>query len=215
MKPIKTAVVILKGATPSKELLEEFWHEADCRVCADGAAEVLVHYQLEPDIVLGDLDSLPIEIRSRFLSASIVRMPDQNSTDGEKAFQYCIDNEFQRIQVFGALGNRTDHGLYNLGLLKRFHQEGVDIVFYTKEDKIRLITSKQTFFESPGTRISLIPIFGTVENAVSEGLVYPLRVDRLTLGRLSSISNEFRGNFASVDFSSGELLVVIERKRKL
>ncbi|MCP4750579.1 MAG: thiamine diphosphokinase [Proteobacteria bacterium] len=214
MEPRINALVLLNGEKPSKTLLEEFWYRVDYRVCADGAAEVLYQYQLEPDIILGDLDSLRSEIGNGFPAVEILKIPDQNTTDGEKAFQYCLDNRFQKIQVFGALGKRADHGLYNLGLLKKFHLKGIETTIHTEDEEIFLLDKKHRFFGRPGTRISLIPIFGTVTGVVTQGLVYPMNQTTLELGSFSSISNEFAEESASVDLASGELLALIERKKE-
>lgn len=209
----KIALVILNGEKPSNDLIGEFWHKADLRVCADGAAETLLTCQLEPDIIIGDFDSLPLEAVNRFPVSKIVRKADQHTTDGEKAFQYCIDRGVEKILVLGALGGeRIDHGLYNLGLMRKYLWSGVKITLFTENEEVTIINQKECFSKPPGTRISLLPIFGKVSKVTTKGLDFPLQEANLELGNLCSISNKFLESEASVDLTAGELLVLITRK---
>ncbi len=193
-------------------MLEPYWVESGIRVCADGAAAVCREYSLQPDIILGDLDSLDSATKAHFAASKIIEITDQDSTDGEKAVQYCIEKGFQSINLFGALGKRVDHTLYNLGLLKKFDNQGVDLTFISNDDIVFLMSATRTFTASPGTRISLLPVFGKVENVTTKGLAYALQNESLELGRHSSISNCFKKDTASVTLSSGRLLVVIEKQ---
>ncbi len=207
----KTALILLAGEKPTFGLLEPYWVESGIRICADGAAAVCREYSLQPDIILGDLDSLDSALKSHFATSKIIEIRDQENTDGEKAVQYSIDNGFQAIILFGAFGKRVDHTLYNLGILKKYHDQDVDLTFISNDDIAFLISETRTFTASPGTRISLLPVFGKVENVTTKGLVYALQGEPLELGRHSSISNSFKGDTASVSLSSGQLLVVIEK----
>ncbi len=209
----KTALIILNGEEPSKELLSEFWQKAEFRVCADGAADVLFSFHLEPDIILGDLDSISPEVQCEFNSVSIKKMFDQNKTDGEKAINYCVDNGFSRLFILGAFGKRVDHTLYNLELLKKTTHPEVEISILSDEDEAFLVRKNKTLYAEAGTRISIFPVFGKVSNVTSLGLKYPLNNDTLEMGNFSSLSNEFVGDTVTLDFASGELLIVVERNR--
>ncbi len=138
-------------------------------------------------------------------------MADQDTTDGEKAIQYCIANGFQIINLFGAMGKRDDHTIYNLGLLRKFHHQVKEIAIVSDDEIAILISGKKTFSAPPGTRISLLPLFGKVKNVTTSGLVYSLQNQPLELGFFSSISNCIENDPATVAFASGLLLVVIER----
>jgi thiamine pyrophosphokinase len=123
----KAALILLDGEKPSFNLLEQYWLESEVRVCADGAAKVCREYSLQPDIILGDLDSLDKKTKACFTASQIIEIADQDTTDGEKAVQYCIEKGFQKITLFGALGKRVDHTLYNMGILKKLNGQGVDL----------------------------------------------------------------------------------------
>jgi len=208
----KAALILLDGEKPLFDVLEQHWLTSGIRVCADGAAKVCQEYSLQPDVILGDLDSLDSKTKVHFAASEIIEIADQDTTDGEKAVQYCIEKGFQKITMFGALGKRVDHTLYNLGILKKFNGQGVDLTLISNDDIVFLMSGTRTFTASPGTRISLLPVFGRVENVSSEGLVYALQNEALELGHHSSISNCFKRDKARVVLPVGHLLVVIERR---
>lgn len=208
----KSALILLDGEKPSRKILAEYWQHTDIRICADGAAATCLSYKLTPDLIIGDMDSLDEDARSRFLSTQIIHLADQNTTDGEKAIQYCIDQGYQKVDLFGAQGKRVDHGLYNLGLLRKYHGQ-VDEMRMVSDDEISFLTTgKQTLSGHPGSRISLLPVFGKAEQVSARGLEYPIENQAMELGGFSSVSNTFSQSQAQVTIGSGLLLVVMERK---
>jgi len=211
MTSSRKSLVILNGSKPHRSLIQKFWNEVDCRICADGAANTLIDYQLEPDVIIGDFDSASENIEKYLSKSKVVKDFDQNTTDGEKALNYCIKEKYLNITILGALGKRLDHTLYNLSLLKYFKDKTVSVTIYSDEDIIFLITGYREFQEPIGTRISLMPIFGEVTNVESVGLRYPLTGETLTFGLFSSISNVTDRELASISVGSGDLLVVIQR----
>ncbi len=212
--PRKSALVLLNGRPPSKELLFRFWHRVDCRVCADGAAKTLLEYDLAPDIVLGDMDSIdPSAIRA-FPGSRILKNPDQNRTDGEKALLFCLESGLESVYVLGALGGRTDHCLYNIGLLRKERFAALRLRLLSDSEEILLVRRHIELHEKIGTGISLMPVFGPVQGVSTRGLLYPLADDLLELGGLSSISNRFSQPSAVIDFPAGELLVLIDRSER-
>jgi thiamine pyrophosphokinase len=208
----RNALIVLNGEPPSQALLLAAWSQADLRVSADGAAATCLRYGLRPDVVLGDFDSLPEDLASQLPTGTRLKMPDQNTSDGEKAIRYCLENDCAHIVILGATGKRVDHCLYNIGLLKRYQRPDVCLVIRTEVDEIRLITGPETFRRPRGTRISLLPVFGRVEGVVTEGLAFPLQGQDLELGSVSSLSNVFSDETARVVFNRGALLVILASK---
>ena len=210
----KSGLVLLNGRRPSKSLLLRFWQRVDCRVCADGAAKILFEYELTPDIILGDLDSVTSSVIRAFPDTRILKNPDQSTTDGEKAFQFCLENHLRNIYVLGALGKRSDHWLYNIGLLRKERFRDLRLNLYSDTEEILLVRQHIELYEKIGTSISLMPVFGPIKGVTTKGLAYPLTNDLLEFGGISSISNYFSEPSVSIDFPSGEILVLINRLEK-
>ncbi|PCI27127.1 MAG: thiamine diphosphokinase [SAR324 cluster bacterium] len=203
-------LLLLNGKQPSKELLLDLWDQARLRVCADGAVENLAQYDLVPDVILGDLDSISSKAIELFKDRSLILpMKDQNTTDGEKAIQYCLDQGCQTLSVLGALGKRTDHGLYNLGLLGKWSD--IKITLLADGEKIFLIKGQALLNEKIGTTISFMPLFGPVKCVETTGLEFPMNNQELSFGYLSSISNKSTGSQVRITLESGMLLVCISQ----
>jgi thiamine pyrophosphokinase len=209
MTHIPKALIILNGAVPTKALLQELITSSDITICADGAAQAMVEYGLAPDIILGDLDSITEETRISLKNSEIIKIDDQESTDGEKAFQYCLEKGISEVLLAGGFGKRLDHSLYNLGLLKKFHEQGLTITCYSDHEKAMLIQGSVELNEKPGTSVSVIPIFGDAIGVKMEGFKFKLKKDNLQFGDYSSISNVIQLSKAKIALSIGYLLLIV------
>lgn len=192
-------------------MLQKLMTANDLIVCADGAAKTMATYNLKPDIIIGDLDSITEKTKECFLNAKIIKIDDQETTDGEKAFDYCIEHEYFEISVVGGFGKRLDHSLYNLGLLRKYHRPGIIITCYSGTEKAVLVEESIVLDEDPGTTISLIPVFGDARGVRLEGFLYDLKKENLQFGDYCSMSNVTRSQNAKITIASGQLLLVVSR----
>ena len=70
MKTVNPSIVILAaGDFPKAEVPLRALHEADLRICCDSAAEELVAYGMEPDYIVGDLDSISSEFKDKIIKS--------------------------------------------------------------------------------------------------------------------------------------------------
>ena len=209
---MKSALIILNGAAPEEDLLRKFWNNTTLKICADGGANSLVHFNLEPDFILGDMDSIRKEVSEKFSQIQKIVIENQDTTDAEKAILFCLEKEVKEIHILGATGKRQDHTLYNFGILRKF-QSHCRITLHTVDEEIFIIDRNTTLTRKPGTRISILPLFGVVEGVTVKGLVYPIVNQSLEMGVFSSISNIFLTKSASIQLKKGELLIFIEKKQ--
>jgi len=210
MKSEKTALVVLNGDSPSFKLLEALWIHSDLVVCADGAAHLLFEYKKTPDVIIGDFDSISNHLLNRFQSVKLLKLDDQDTTDGEKALRYCVEQDIRVINIVGAFGDRLDHSLYNIELLKKLNNPDVLISCYTEDEKIYMLDNSIRLHEKPGTQISILPVFGRVLNVSTTGLEYEIEQMTLEFGCFSSISNRINRSPADIHITTGRLLVIIQ-----
>ena len=76
----------------------------------------------EPDLVVGDLDSIPASLLERFPNR-LRKVDEQEDNDLTKAFYAAMEFSPSCIHILGATGLREDHTLGNISLLARYQQE--------------------------------------------------------------------------------------------
>jgi len=112
--PFRT-VIIANGAFPRHPVPLSFLCEASRIICCDGATKALLDYGLKPNFIVGDLDSLSLELKCRY-SHCLQHDIDQDTNDLTKTVKFCTENQWNEITILGATGKREDHSLGNISL---------------------------------------------------------------------------------------------------
>ncbi|MHA6344791.1 thiamine diphosphokinase [Roseivivax sp. CAU 1761] len=182
-----TSTVLLVGGAPcASGPLKRALARTDCAVAADGGAATLLALGRMPDAVIGDLDSLPEDLRARIPPARLHRIAEQDSTDFDKALRNIAA---PLILGFGFLEARLDHALAALTVLAR--RPGQRCLLIGAADAVALVPPELTLDLAPGTRVSLYPLCEI--SGRSEGLRWPIDGLRLAPGGRIGTSNEALG----------------------
>ena len=121
-----------------------------------------------PDVIVGDFDSVS-RLSSQVLSPpSLVRVPDQNTNDLEKAMTYCAKRGWKNPVIVGATGKREDHALGNVF---RALDYGCEIV--TDHGRFLPLCCKATFTVTKGAAVSIFAP-DPKTRITSKGLEWPL-----------------------------------------
>ncbi len=209
-------VVIIAGG----DLEDDSWHREfiradDTVICADGGSAHALRMGINPDLVIGDLDSLPKTDKEALsaLNKRVMQYPvAKDKSDLELALEYAVKTEPGEIVIIGALGgSRVDHCFINLLLLKKPLDENIPASIIDSKTEIRLFKSSFKMNGQPGDIISLFSLTPGVEGLVTEGLKYPLKDEHLHFSSTRGLSNQFTENVASVSFRKGLLLVIKTR----
>ena len=212
------ALVVADGDVPSRAILDEAWpgwgDGVTDVIAADGGLARARELGLEPDLVVGDLDSLDpaIAAEAAGTGTEIQRAsPDKDESDTELALLAAIRRGATRVTVLGAFGGpRLDHALANIWLLAHPALAGVEARLLDGSARARLIAAPGTF-QLPGrlgATVSLLPVGGDAEGITTHGFRYPLRGESLRTGPARGLSNVRTAPDASVTFREGRLLVV-------
>jgi thiamine pyrophosphokinase len=165
-------MILADGEFPRHPHLLEMLKSASCVVCCDGAADKLLAFGREPDWIVGDLDSVLPETKSRFADRS-VKFFEQETNDLAKAFRFCKEKDFAVSAVLGAAGAREDHLLGNLGRFAETSVEFPGCRLYTDTGYF-VSFCKEGCFEAPiGSQVSIFS-FDPSAKITSNGLKYPL-----------------------------------------
>lgn len=201
-------VILCNGARPAKAHIGQELSEAGLFIAADGGARLAEELGLQPDLIVGDLDSYRPD-PEKIEKAKIVHDPDQETNDLEKALKLALARGARRVTVFGATGKRLDHTLKNLSVLKQFHDSFLSIRFADSYGEMFLLPKRFRSRLVPGTAVSLVPLSEKVEGISTEGLRFPLRDESLQIGVRDGSSNEAVTPEISVTHVKGDLLIYI------
>ncbi|WP_395094510.1 thiamine diphosphokinase [Armatimonas sp.] len=208
-------VVLCANAPFSREaiaLLREAAQTAELLVAVDGGARTLMRYDLTPQLVTGDGDSLTIEEQEALAvaGAELVPTPDQDFTDLDKALAYVIEARgATRITVFGATGGRLDHtySVFSV-LIKHGRSAPIELVDETATYELVVGEWQKSGENLVGRTLSLLA-FGRVEGITMIGVRWPLTDAWLAPGLRDGTLNEINEDKVRVQVSSGDLIVML------
>jgi thiamine pyrophosphokinase len=210
-------IVIFSNGTIGHPESDRRQLQPDDRIyAADGGLHHILAFDLLPDLVIGDLDSIDGGLirRLKTRSIEIIEHPARkDETDLELAMREAARRGADQILILGAFGGRWDQTFANILLptLPEFDQ--VEIIFIDGQQELRLIRpGRQVELQgSPGETVSLIPLAGDVADIHTAGLEYPLDGETLKFGATRGVSNALKKSEATVVIGSGLLLCVHQR----
>lgn len=172
MKEHPHIVILAAGDFPRAEAPLRALREADVRICCDSAAENLVAAGMEPDRIVGDLDSLSAQFRERYADR-IIHIAEQDDNDLTKAFHLALTLDPGRITIVGATGKREDHTLGNVSLLLDYAREAsCPVEMLTDYGRFEVIFDTATLPAFPGRQVSIFAFDNSLK-IKSAGLKYP------------------------------------------
>jgi len=204
-------VILLGGSPPPEERLRAEAARGAALVCANGGYKAAMACGLSPDLIVGDLDSMPKWARDKLPEGAVHRDPDPDHNDLEKAVRESFRRWGAQAELVllgvGADHGRTDHAIANLGVLLAEPHRRIQEVD-TAGRLVALRHGKLAIEDAVGATVSVLPwsLHGAVVSEV--GLHFPLDEERLQLGG-RGISNEVGDDNALVEVHEGVALIWI------
>ena len=205
-------VVVASGELDASD--EAWLDDAELVIAADGGAGSLDRLGRQPDVLVGDLDSVAPLLVARLAAAgtSVERHPaDKEASDTELAVEMALGAGGDAVVMLGAVGGeRLDHELANLLLLADPALAGHDVRAVRGGTRVRAVHGGERLAldGSAGDRVTLLPVGGDATGVTTQGLQWSLDGATLRMGRSRGLSNEVVGTPASVRITRGTLLVV-------
>ncbi|SLM33064.1 ThiN [Desulfamplus magnetovallimortis] len=221
MDKILKCAIIANGIINNDVKLMNIVKEADIVVCADGGAKHLVRLGLFPDILMGDFDSIDKTILENCIKnrVELIQYPtSKDFSDTELSVMWAIDHGASEIILTGVTGQRMDHTLSNVFLLKKILKNGIKGYIVDDNNEIYLL-SKRCFSYAPeiskdicikgkpGDLLSIIPLSETVTGITLKGLKYPIENACMEMGTSKGISNVFTEKNAMISIKEGSVLI--------
>ncbi|MDR1343791.1 MAG: thiamine diphosphokinase [Tannerellaceae bacterium] len=198
-------IVVANGSFPVLPVALDLLEKASVIIACDGAVESLCSKGFVPAAIVGDMDSIPDELRLRFADR-LHGEAEQDTNDLTKAIRFACASGLTDVLILGATGLREDHTIGNISLLldyakalRRVEMLG-DYGLFTPLLHSGALTCRK------GQQISIFAPHPGVEIVNTEGLRWPIRRRILTSWWQGSL-NEALGDEFTVVLSGGGVIV--------
>jgi thiamine pyrophosphokinase len=176
-------VILVGGGDVDWERLEPAVDQGHPVVAVDSGADALRGAGIDPDAIVGDMDSIS-STRGWPDHAEVIEIAEQDSTDFEKAL---YTTSAALYLAFGVMGRRLDHSLTALHTLIKYRSRK-SIVLIDCVDLVFIPNVPLTIDLPPSSRFSISPVVPT-RFLGSTGLEFPLDGLTLETGVVTGTSN--------------------------
>ena len=205
-KNMSRIIIFANGNLPNLEKARALIRPDDFILCADGGTRHALALGLTPDLIIGDMDSLPATFNLK--PETFIRFPtDKNGTDLELAIDHALTLKPDQILILAALGGRMDQTLANITLLSNIQLSTFDIRITDGVEEIFFCRDQAKVEGRSGDIVSLIPWQGEVTGIFTENLRWHLHHETLYPDKTRGISNEMTADVAAISITSGLLLI--------
>ena len=189
-------------------------------IACDSGFESCLDLGVNPDIVVGDFDSISDEGLSKIEAsrAEIVKLnPIKDDTDTEAALLIAFERtkDIDEIYILGGTGARIDHTLGNINLLGLGLKHDRDVILVDERNYILMLAPGWTLELEKGNQfgkyVSVFPYAGAASGVTMKGFKYPLHRATLEGFNTLTVSNEIVDDFATIHVAEGYLIVCESR----
>ncbi len=210
---VKTLIV--SGGNIEEECFNKIYQKdnLDNIIASDRGLEALDKYNVIPNYIIGDFDSIDKKILSKYINNKNIVIkelnPEKDYTDTHMAIKLAIELNSTDITILGAIGTRIDHTIANINILKETLEKDIKCRIVDERNEIQLINKKISLKNDENYKyISLIPLTTKVEGITLKGFKYPLLNATLEVGHSIGVSNEQIDEIAEIDLKKGILIMI-------
>jgi thiamine pyrophosphokinase len=196
-------IILANGNFPSHEVPLGKLQDANTIICCDGSANILVKNKMEPQYILGDMDSIDDTLKNKYRDR-IIDLPGQDENDLRKAIVWAEKNGAEKASILGATGKRDDHSLANIFTLLQYPSQ-LEMIIYTDHGIFSVAENEKTFDSFTGQQISLFATDQSIE-VTSNNLKYNMINNVLTSLYCGSLNESINDSF-TLTLSHGQILV--------
>ena len=177
---------------------------SDVIIAADGGLTHVQQLGLEPDVILGDFDSLGYIPQN-----SAVFPVEKDDTDAMLAARRGLELSCDRFLFYGALeGPRMDHAVANFQTLQFLADRGARGILVGKDTWVTIL--KNGTLTLPPLEEGIVSVFcmgADAKGVTIRGLQYELEGGTLTAGFPLGVSNHMVGRPGEITVEQGSLLI--------
>lgn len=192
--------------------------EEDLVIAVDGGLSYCSILGLEPDIIIGDFDSVSqkerqaIETLKEQIPDRVIQLkPEKDDTDMLAALKLGLDWGYRSFKIYGGTGGRLDHTIANIQCLlflkkneaQGYLCDGNSMIFVMKDEEVRFQPDMEGY-------LSLFSLTGEAKGVSIKGMKYSLDHYTMRNDFPIGISNEFIGEQGIITVEDGELLGIVQ-----
>jgi len=198
----KPLVIVANGEFPKNSIPLEVLSNAKYIIACDGAIDKLVKNGYNPNLIIGDLDSISAKSMKKYKDI-IFEISNQSENDLRKAINYAKENDINEISIVGSTGDREDHLIGNIFSL--FNYPNIKIIIFTDTGTFELINKSQKIKSFNGQKISIFTLDSTI---IIESKHLKYNFNKINISNLfSGTLNESMYHYFNLNISHGNLLI--------
>ena len=207
-KPAQKIIIVGNGEDWQKEKVISFCQTADFIIAADNGLSLLHQFNITPDLIIGDMDSVSSVLLQHYPDIPVEKFPAKKDfSDTELAIKKAITLNPGEIVLLAVTGNYFDHSYATIINLFRNYQPGIEIKIITSNSLIFPIKKKTTLLHLKGRRFSLFPI-SDIKNFSMQGAQYQFTKKNLKVTDYS-LSNVIVQEKLEINLEKGMLFCVL------
>jgi len=189
----------------------------DLVIAVDGGLNYCDLLEVEPDLILGDFDSVSqeqkealLELQKQIPDRVISLKPEKDDTDMLAALKLGLEFGYTTFYMYAATGGRLEHTIANVQCLLYlknqdavgYIMDGNGMIFVIQNEEVKLRNNLEGY-------LSLFSLGKKAKGVTIQGMKYELLNSTLTNDYPLGISNEFIGEEALIRVEDGELICII------
>ena len=179
-------------------------------LCADGGANYARRFDILPDFIVGDMDSIDAKeqllLQKQKVAFHLVPA-EKDVTDTQLALDIAARGGAGEIVIWGGAGDRLDHTLANLLSVVSYAKAGIKIRFDSPELTIHLVKDEQILLGTPGDTVTVLSLLPEAKDVTLTGFYYPLKHATLDAFHPVGVSNLMTEETARIQIGEGVLAV--------
>jgi thiamine pyrophosphokinase len=217
MQKKNRAVIVCAAQINNYNQIKKNLRSDDFFIFCDGGLNHCMELNVVPDLILGDFDSYTekkIEnIKTEFSKADIIILPkEKDDTDSMYAAKKVLEAGFTEVLMIGSAGNRFDHTMVNVSLLRFFYSNEIKAQIIDDCSVIQFIGQNKIEVSPEFSYFSIIVLSDKCSGVTITNAKYPLKDAKITGLWQYAVSNEVldKAKSAEVSIKKGSALLVMD-----
>jgi len=211
------AIVFANGSCGATGIAAAAISSDDFLVCVDGGLRYCLSAGHQPDLIIGDFDSVDQADLNRVSVTSnperIAHPPEKDASDLELTLSCLGSRDVDEVVLLGVSGGRTDHMLFNWHLCARDWPYAIRLIDETVD--AYLVQPGHAFDQAlRAGRVFSVVVLGQIARGITiTGSEYPLVDATVAFDSSIGLSNVVNGAHLQVTVAEGKVLVLVSHEK--